>query len=99
MCTGFDFLYPLCTVLFVVLVVISILITIVVHLGLPWLWARLDRKPNRVGERKFKRHQTKLKAWRESGQSEDPPAIDWNLQKDFKVCDKARTIGWDLQKD
>ncbi|XP_022340322.2 RNA ligase 1-like [Crassostrea virginica] len=53
--------------------------------GQPWLWARLDRKPNKAGENRFKQHQTLLQKW-ESGPRDDPkPSFEWNLEKDFKT--------------
>ena len=52
---------------------------------MPWLWARLDRKPNREGERKFKRYQSKMNAWNESDRTTDAPTIQWDNEKDFKV--------------
>ncbi|XP_076471287.1 RNA ligase 1-like [Babylonia areolata] len=52
--------------------------------GLPWLWARLDRKPNKQGDKKFQRYQSKLKAWKESEQTDKPPSMTWDHEKDFK---------------
>ncbi|XP_041366004.1 uncharacterized protein C12orf29 homolog isoform X2 [Gigantopelta aegis] len=54
--------------------------------GKPWLWARYDRKPNKIGERKFKKYQSLLNSWRKDGRNGDKPSISWDLLKDFKEC-------------
>ncbi|KAL8624762.1 hypothetical protein ACOMHN_002457 [Nucella lapillus] len=75
--------------------------------GVAWLWARLDRRPNRPGEKKFQKHQARLRAWREAGQTGEAPAITWDLDKDFKnmawreagQTEEAPAITWDHNHD
>ncbi|KAK7481852.1 hypothetical protein BaRGS_00026878 [Batillaria attramentaria] len=55
-----------------------------IYQGQPWMWARLDRKPNKAGDKKFQRYQTQLRAWRESGETGEPPTLQWDVHKDFK---------------
>ena len=51
--------------------------------GRPWLWARHDVKPNKIGDKKFK-------AWKEqfSSQTDPPknevPELNLDLETDFK---------------
>jgi len=51
--------------------------------GRPWLWARHDVKPNKIGDKKFK-------AWKEEMSlhvecpSEEAPVLDLDLESDFK---------------
>ena len=52
--------------------------------GKPWLWARLDRKPNKVAERKFKKFQGTHNAWTVGGCNGPEPLFDWDVIKDFK---------------
>ena len=50
----------------------------------PWLWARLDRKPNKAAEKKFKKHQNSHRAWQCSGKGkEEEPIFIWS-QTNFK---------------
>ena len=51
----------------------------------PWLWARHDRKPSKIGERKFKKYQLLLNSWKNDGRNGDKPVISWDELKDFKV--------------
>ncbi|XP_053317886.1 uncharacterized protein C12orf29 homolog [Spea bombifrons] len=46
------------------------------HKGRPYLWARLDRKPTKQAEKRFKRH------IHSKGCSKD---FDWNVDEDFKA--------------
>lgn len=53
--------------------------------GQPWLWARHDRKPSKLGTRRFgqfKKSQQKLKEKEELLAAE----FSWDPSKDFKVC-------------
>ena len=52
--------------------------------GTPWLWARLDRKPNKVADRKFKKFQNTHRAWQAEGKNGKEPEFQWNLQTDLK---------------
>lgn len=52
--------------------------------GRPWLWARLDRKPSKAGDKKFQRYQTELRAWKDAGETGEPPSLKWDFKKDFK---------------
>lgn len=54
--------------------------------GVVWLWARLDRKPNKSAEKRFKKFQTLERAWHCSVEKEkQKPTFSWDLQKDFKL--------------
>ena len=54
--------------------------------GNPWLWARLDRKPNKVGDRKFKKFQSQQKQNQNDGNGDVVvPKFQWDVAKDFKV--------------
>ncbi|KAK3594123.1 hypothetical protein CHS0354_040897 [Potamilus streckersoni] len=49
--------------------------------GLPWLWARFDRKPNKNAEKRFRKFQTE----QSKGDNPDQHAkFNWNPLKDFK---------------
>lgn len=51
----------------------------------PWLWARHDRKPNKVADRKFKKFQGGKRAWELDGKPEgQEPIFTWDPMKDFK---------------
>ncbi|KAJ8298643.1 hypothetical protein KUTeg_022703, partial [Tegillarca granosa] len=50
----------------------------------PWLWARLDRKPNKIADRKFKKFQTVHKQWIKDGKEGTEPTFTWDVLKDFK---------------
>lgn len=52
--------------------------------GKPWLWARLDRKPNKIADRKFKKFQTVHKQWIKDGKEGTEPTFTWDVLKDFK---------------
>uniref|UniRef100_A0A0B6ZYG3 RNA ligase 1 n=2 Tax=Arion vulgaris TaxID=1028688 RepID=A0A0B6ZYG3_9EUPU len=51
--------------------------------GLPWLWARHDRKPSKVGERRLAQYKKSLQKIKEN---EKPYTVDfsWDASKDFK---------------
>lgn len=54
--------------------------------GKPWLWARLDRKPNKAAEKRFKKHQSQ----RRQGDGDAVPKensevpFHWEVPGDFK---------------
>ncbi|XP_005093626.1 uncharacterized protein C12orf29 homolog [Aplysia californica] len=50
--------------------------------GQPWLWARLDRKPNKQGERRFAQYKKSLAKFEESGNGQQESFV-WS-SKDFK---------------
>ena len=52
--------------------------------GTPWLWARHDRKPNKVVDRKFKKFQNTHRAWVAGGKTGGEPQFQWDLASDFK---------------
>lgn len=56
------------------------------HNGVPWLWARFDRKPCKAADKRFKKHQTNHRAWVLNGKSDDgsEPKFIWDLKNDFK---------------
>ncbi|KAM6937007.1 RNA ligase 1 [Xenentodon cancila] len=47
---------------------------VTLHQGEPYLWARLDRKPNKQAEKRFKKHQ----------HSKSGEEFTWNVEEDFK---------------
>ncbi|ESO97528.1 hypothetical protein LOTGIDRAFT_181525 [Lottia gigantea] len=51
--------------------------------GKPWLWARLDRKPNKNADKRFKKFQSQHQ-FTENTVEEDKPRFNWNVSKDFK---------------
>lgn len=53
--------------------------------GRPWLWARLDRKPNKAGDKRFKQYSSSLQKWEQSSQDLPKPSLEWDIEKDFKV--------------
>jgi hypothetical protein len=50
----------------------------------PWLWARLDRKPTKGVEKKFKKYQQMVKIWEEKKEGTAPDHFQWDAEKDFK---------------
>ncbi|XP_048745798.2 uncharacterized protein C12orf29 homolog isoform X2 [Ostrea edulis] len=52
--------------------------------GQPWLWSRLDRKPNKAGDKRFKRFQSLHQKWEQGPKDTSEPSFDWNIEKDFK---------------
>ncbi|XP_061171835.1 RNA ligase 1-like [Saccostrea echinata] len=52
--------------------------------GLPWLWARLDRKPNKAGDKRFKQFQFLHQKWEQGPKDIPEPTFEWNIEKDFK---------------
>nr|XP_034327602.1 uncharacterized protein C12orf29 homolog [Crassostrea gigas] len=52
--------------------------------GRPWLWARLDRKPNKAGDKRFKQYRSSLQKWEQSSQDLPKPSLEWDMEKDFK---------------
>ena len=55
----------------------------------PWLWARHDRKPNKVADRRFRKFQGQHSAWEVGGRVGPEPLFKWNLQEDLRnvpVC-------------
>ncbi|XP_059160637.1 RNA ligase 1-like [Physella acuta] len=51
--------------------------------GVPWLWARHDRKPCKAGERRFAQFQ-KLKQIAKKNGEHINSVFNWNMNKDFK---------------
>ncbi|KAM4734692.1 RNA ligase 1 isoform 2-T2 [Anableps anableps] len=49
---------------------------IALYQGQPYLWARLDRKPNKQAEKRFKKHQHIHKSCKD---------FPWNVEEDFKT--------------
>ncbi|KAM9807525.1 RNA ligase 1 [Neosynchiropus ocellatus] len=49
---------------------------VTVYKGQPWLWARLDRKPNKQAEKRFKKYQHTHKSSK---------GFSWNVEEDFKT--------------
>ena len=54
-------------------------------MGRPWLWARLDRKPNKNTDKKFKRFHNQKQQWIKDGKQGSEPKFQWNVTTDFKV--------------
>ncbi|KAK2185796.1 hypothetical protein NP493_222g02012 [Ridgeia piscesae] len=57
--------------------------------GKPWLWARLDRKPTKAADKRFKTFQRTHREWRltasRGGGETEEPIFEWgSLVKDFK---------------
>ncbi len=52
--------------------------------GVPWLWARHDKKPNKIADRKFKKFQNKHRGWQVGGKKGPEPAFHWDVKSDFK---------------
>ena len=52
--------------------------------GTPWLWARHDRKPNKVADRTFKKFQNTHRAWVAGGKAGSQPQFQWDVASDFK---------------
>ena len=52
--------------------------------GRPWLWARLDRKPNKNTDKKFKRFHNQKQQWIKDGKQGSEPKFQWNVTTDFK---------------
>ena len=51
----------------------------------PWLWARLDRKPTKATDKRFKKFQSLHRAWQMSTPPDTPePSFQWNIDNDFK---------------
>ncbi|XP_053742841.1 uncharacterized protein C12orf29 homolog [Synchiropus splendidus] len=53
---------------------------VTVYKGQPWLWARLDRKPNKQAEKRFKKYQHTHKSSK---------GFTWNVEEDFKTVPDA----------
>ncbi|MED6233667.1 hypothetical protein ATANTOWER_014734 [Ataeniobius toweri] len=49
---------------------------VALYQGQPYLWARLDRKPNKQAEKRFKKHQHTHKNYKD---------FSWNVEEDFKT--------------
>uniref|UniRef100_A0AAQ6A1S5 RNA ligase 1 n=1 Tax=Amphiprion ocellaris TaxID=80972 RepID=A0AAQ6A1S5_AMPOC len=49
---------------------------VTVYKGQPYLWARLDRKPNKQAEKRFKKYQHSYKSCK---------GFTWNVEEDFKT--------------
>ncbi|XP_028673098.1 uncharacterized protein C12orf29 homolog isoform X1 [Erpetoichthys calabaricus] len=58
--------------------------------GKPYLWARLDRKPNKAADRKFKKFLLSKK---------ETTAFVWNLQEDFKSVPESWVAAHGVQID
>ncbi|KAK3103859.1 hypothetical protein FSP39_022479 [Pinctada imbricata] len=52
--------------------------------GKPWLWARLDRKPNKAADKKFKKFSALRTQWEQDGKQGAEPVFEWNFPGDFK---------------
>ncbi|ELT87748.1 hypothetical protein CAPTEDRAFT_162470 [Capitella teleta] len=58
---------------------------VALHNDRPWLWARLDRKPTKSIEKKFKKYQQQLRNWEQNPKGKErPPDFHWDAVKDFK---------------
>jgi len=76
-------------------VIIALLSYIVYDIiGKPWLWARLDRKPNKAAEKRFRKYQSQQKQDQASPENMQP--FSWNVEKDFKV---SLSMKWGGKKD
>ncbi|XP_052066826.1 uncharacterized protein C12orf29 homolog [Mytilus californianus] len=52
--------------------------------GKPWLWARLDRKPNKKSDKNFKKFHNQKQQWIRDGKQGKEPTFQWNVLTDFK---------------
>ncbi|XP_034031790.1 uncharacterized protein C12orf29 homolog [Thalassophryne amazonica] len=50
------------------------------HKGQPYLWARLDRKPNKQAEKRFKKYQHSQKSSK---------GFTWSVEEDFKIVPES----------
>lgn len=64
---------------------------LIINPGRPWLWARLDRKPSKTGDKRLKQYQSLLQKWEQSSQDLPKPTLEWDMEKDFKVRLKKYT--------
>ncbi|XP_043979941.1 uncharacterized protein C12orf29 homolog isoform X1 [Gambusia affinis] len=53
---------------------------VALYQGQPYLWARLDRKPNKQAEKRFKKHQHTHKSCKD---------FSWNVEEDFKTVPES----------
>ncbi|XP_054889858.1 uncharacterized protein C12orf29 homolog isoform X2 [Poeciliopsis prolifica] len=53
---------------------------VALYQGQPYLWARLDRKPNKQAEKRFKKHQHTLKSCKD---------FSWIVEEDFKTVPES----------
>ena len=53
-------------------------------IGKPWLWARFDKKPNKMADKKFKKFQNIHRGWQAGGKEGEEPLFEWNIANDFK---------------
>lgn len=53
---------------------------VTLYKGQPYLWARLDRKPNKQAEKRFKRHQHTHRSCK---------GFTWNVEEDFKAVPES----------
>ncbi|AWP07868.1 Hypothetical protein SMAX5B_022104 [Scophthalmus maximus] len=53
---------------------------VALYKGQPYLWARLDRKPNKQAEKRFKKHQHSHRSSK---------GFTWNVEEDFKTVPEA----------
>lgn len=51
----------------------------------PWLWARLDRKPAKLAEKKFRKFQAVKRQWEVEGKQDHEPEFVWDPKSDFKT--------------
>jgi len=66
--------------------------------GKPWLWARHDRKPTKMADRKFKKFKAFHNAWEVSGKQGNEPVFVWNLENDIKDVPKYWEPGTCIKK-
>lgn len=52
----------------------------------PWLWARLDRKPNKAADKRFRKFQLVHRAWQVASAETrgTEPTFEWDTESDFK---------------
>lgn len=62
-----------------------LIIYVYIFSGKPWLWARLDRKPNKSSDKKFKKFHNQKQQWLRDGKQGSEPTFQWNVLTDFKV--------------
>ena len=56
-----------------------------------WLWARLDKKANKIADKRYKKYQDSVRKWELSGKVEpEPSKFKWNVETDFKNV----PVGW-----
>ncbi|XP_064634800.1 RNA ligase 1-like [Lineus longissimus] len=69
--------------------------------GKPWLWARLDRKPNKLAEKQLRKVQANQRLWEKEGKMGPRPDITWDVLKDFKAVpiDWIPATGVDIVND